>query len=301
MKKKSPPSPGSASQSAKSKKIALVYRVNTPKAAACAKELAASLKKKNHEVVTAPEQDVVDGTSVMKPKDADGIDLIVVLGGDGTYLRAVHMFEGRNIPVLGFNMGSLGFLTVHPAEKVEAMVEKTLKGQMTFEPRTMIQATVFRGKKKRGVFHALNDIVLERGSHSQLINARILLDDRKVAEVKADGFVIATPTGSTAYNLAAGGPILEPQVRAFAITPVAPHALTTRPLIVPIEAEITLRLVEGKVQAGHFIVDGQKQLDLSNEDHVVLKKSSFDHLAVREKGFNDFHLLREKLKFGDRA
>lgn len=299
MKKKSPPSPGKASSP--SKKIALVYRVNTPKAAACAKDLAAALKKKNHEVMTAPEQDAVDGTSLMKAKDADGIDLIVVLGGDGTYLRAVHMFEGHGIPVLGFNMGSLGFLTVHPAEKVEAMVEKTLNGKMGVEPRTMIQATVFRGKKKRGVFHALNDIVLERGSHSQLINARILLDDRKVAEVKADGFVIATPTGSTAYNLAAGGPILEPQVRAFAITPVAPHALTTRPLIVPDEAEITLQLVEGKVQAGYFIVDGQKQLDLSNEDHIVLKKSSFDHLAVREKGFNDFHLLREKLKFGDRA
>lgn len=275
------------------KRIALVYRINTDQASRRAKELATSLKKKKYQVlVTGEDQEKADG---------DDVDLIVVLGGDGTYLRAVHMFEGRRIPVLGFNMGSLGFLTVHPAAKIESLIEKTLKGKMTFEPRAMIQAEIHRGSKRRGIFHALNDIVVERGSHSQLINARLVLDGRNVAELKADGFIVATPTGSTAYNLAAGGPILDGKCKAFAVTPVAPHALTTRPLIIPDDSEMELHLVKGRDQKAHFIVDGQKVLDLTDEDEVLLKRSSYDHMAVRESGFNDFHLLRDKLKFGDRA
>lgn len=285
-----------------SKSVAIVYRLSTPSAVEYARALTASLKKGGHKVFTAPEQALVSGTKPMrKRKDFDGIDFIIVLGGDGTYLRAVHLLEGRQVPILAFNIGSLGFLTVHPASKIEKLVERTLKGKMHLQPRTMIQAMVYSGKKLRGEFHALNDIVLERGSYSHLINAAIELGGKKVAEVKADAFIVASPTGSTAYNLAAGGPVLDPTVRAFTLTPVAPHALTTRPLVVPDDIEIELTLISGRDQKAHFIVDGQERLEISCDDHVVIKKSSYDHWVVREKNFNYFSLLKEKLKFGDRA
>lgn len=282
--------------------IAIVYRARTDVAVKKARELAAWLKKQNHIVWTAPDQKRIAGTDLMKQsRQMDKVDLVVVLGGDGTYLRAVRLLEGRQIPILGFNMGSLGFLTVHPIAEVQKIVARTLAGEMTTSPRTMIEATVKRGKKTLGRFKALNDIVLERGSYSHLINSAIFLGSRKVSEVKADGFIVASPTGSTAYNLAAGGPILDPSVQAFAITPVAAHALTSRPLIVPDDIEITLHLVPGRGQKSHFIVDGQKVLEVGDSDEIIIKKSRDLHLIIRDKGFNDFQILKEKLKFGDRA
>lgn len=284
------------------KSVAIVYRSSTDKAIAAAKDLAKWLKAKGYKVHTAPAQEEIPGAPLISDDHTfDSVNLVAVLGGDGTYLRAVRLLEGRQIPLIGFNMGSLGFLTVHPAAKAKQLIEKTLKGQMDLRTRTMIHTQVRRGGKVRGEYHALNDVVLERGSYSHLINAAIFLGSHKVSEVKADGFIVSSPTGSTAYNLAAGGPILDPATRAFAITPVAPHALTTRPLIVPDDVEIVFRLVPGRDQKGHFIVDGQKQLEISNEDEIVLKKSEYDHLVVREPEFNYFALLKEKLKFGDRA
>lgn len=284
------------------KTVAIVYRIHTEKAVQCAEELAKWLKSKNHRVLTAPAQKKIAGTTLMTSTESFAqAQLVIVLGGDGTYLRAVRLLEGRQIPILGFNMGSLGFLTVHPHQRMRELVDKTLRGKMVLRPRTMIHATIHRGTKVRGDFHALNDVVLERGSYSQLINAEILVDGQRVSEVKADGFIVSSPTGSTAYNLAAGGPILDPSVRAFTVTPVAPHALTTRPLVFPDDVEIQFRLVAGRDQGCYFVVDGQKQMELSTEDEVRLKKSDFDHLVVREPNFNHFALLKEKLKFGDRA
>lgn len=287
---------------AASKKVALVYRSSTTEAAQSAADLTKWLISRGHTALTAPAQKEIAGASLMKSsQDFAGVDLIVVLGGDGTYLRAVRLMEGQRVPILGFNMGSLGFLTVHPAKRAQELVEKTLTGEMTMQPRSMIHAVVRRGSRVLAEFHALNDVVLERGSYPHLINVGILLQDHLVSEVKADGFIVASPTGSTAYNLAAGGPILDPCVKAFAITPVAPHALTTRPLIVPDDQQITFRFVPGRDQKTHFVIDGQKQLELVSEDEVILRRSSYDHLVVREKSFNYFTLLREKLKFGERA
>lgn len=284
------------------KAVAIVYRLSTDSAVRHARDLAKWLKSMGYRSFTGPEQEKIVGTQAMKSaKDYDQIDLVVVLGGDGTYLRAVRSLEGRQIPILAFNIGSLGFLTVNPAKKIRPLVQKTLSGKMLMQPRTMIHALVTNGTRVRGEFHALNDIVLERGSYPHLINASIQLANRKVFDLKADGFIISSPTGSTAYNLAAGGPILHPIVRAFAITPVAPHALTTRPLVVPDDIEIRFTLAEGSEQKGFFIVDGQKRLEIDSTDRVLIRKSNYDHWVVRESNFNYFHLLTEKLKFGDRA
>lgn len=280
--------------------IALVYRLETAQAVALSQKVAKYLTEKGYKVFTAPEQKVIPGTTAAKTKkQLDALELTIVLGGDGTYLRAVRLLEGRSVPVLGFNMGSLGFLTAHSAESTFEVIDEALKGKMELRPRSMIHAIVHRGSKKRAEFHALNDMVIERGSMSQLINTSIYSDKFLVSHVKADGFIIASPSGSTAYNLAAGGPLLHPESPVLVVTPVAPHSLTSRPLIFPDQGELSFKL-EGKTQKAHFIVDGQKQTEITAQDRVVISRSCYDHLMVRSPGHNFFHLLREKLKFGDR-
>ncbi|UOF01060.1 NAD(+)/NADH kinase [Bdellovibrio reynosensis] len=281
--------------------IALVYRLETAAAVSLSKKVADHLKERGFQIFTAPEQKLIPGTKSAKTKkQMDTMDLIIVLGGDGTYLRAVRLLEGRSVPILGFNMGSLGFLTAHNADTVFDIIEKTLLGKMILSPRTMIVAKILRKGRQRAEFHALNDVVIERGGMSQLINTAIYSEKFLVSEVKADGFIVASPSGSTAYNLAAGGPILHPESKVFVVTPVAPHSLTSRPLIFPDDRELSFRL-EGKTQTAHFIVDGQKMTEITADDEVILTRSHYDHWIVREQNHNYFHLLREKLKFGDRS
>ncbi len=284
----------------KTQSIGLVYRLQTPQAVSLAKKVADYLKDLGFTVVTAPEQPVVPGTKGIKtPKQLDDLGLVVVLGGDGTYLRAVRILAGRNVPILGFNMGSLGFLTAHQSDSVFATIDAALAGKMVLRPRSMIEAKILRKGKVRSEYHALNDVVIERGSMSQLINTAIYLEKFLVSEVKADGFIVASPSGSTAYNLAAGGPILDPESPVFVVTPVAPHSLTSRPLIFPDNKELSFKL-DGKTVKAHFIVDGQKVTELTADDEVVLTRSCYDHWMLRQPDHNFFHLLREKLKFGDR-
>lgn len=281
--------------------IALVYRIETDKAVVLAKEVAEYLKLKGHTIFTGPGQKLIPGTKSAKTqKQLDELDLVIVLGGDGTYLHAVRILEGRRVPVIGFNMGSLGFLTAHSADKTFEILDETLGGKMRICHRSMLYAQVSRKGKVRGQFHALNDVVIERGSLSQLINTSIFSDKFLVSEVKADGFIVASPSGSTAYNLAAGGPILHPESPVFVMTPVAPHSLTSRPLIIPDNSTLSFKL-DGKTVKAHFIVDGQIVTELSADDEVTLTKSSYDHLMVRQQDHNYFTLLREKLKFGDRS
>lgn len=281
--------------------IALVYRLETAKAVALAKKVADHLKENGYAVFTGPDQKLIPGTKAAKTKkQLDSLKLVIVLGGDGTYLRAVRILAGRNIPILGFNMGSLGFLTAHSSDNTFEVIEAALRGKMELRPRSMIVAQVLRKGRSRGEFHALNDMVIERGSMSQLINTSIYSDKFLVSEVKADGFIVASPSGSTAYNLAAGGPILHPESPVFVVTPVAPHSLTSRPLIVPDKSTLSFKL-DGKTAKAHFIVDGQKVTELSADDEVVVTRSPYDHWMVREPEHNYFTLLREKLKFGDRS
>jgi NAD+ kinase len=221
------------------------------------------------------------------------------MGGDGTYLRAVRLLAGQQIPILGIHMGSLGFLTGFKSEDAFKVIEQTLQNKMYFEKRSMIQAQVFKNGKLFKSFLALNDVVLERGSFSHLIYASILSQNKLVGDVKADGFIISTATGSTAYNLAAGGPILHPDVKAMVLTPIAPHSLTLRPLIFPDDSELKLKIL-GATQKARLVVDGQHQMEINSENEIIIQRSAFDHWVVRSAQHNDFQVLREKLKFGER-
>lgn len=283
------------------KNIALVYRLQTAEAVALAKKIAAWLKDKGYNVFTAPQQTVIAGTKPIKGKAAlNKIGLVIALGGDGTYLRAVRILEGRQIPIVGINMGSLGFLTGNRAEDAFKVLEETLENKMDLRPRSMIHVFVRRKGKIRCEYHALNDVVIERGQGSHLISTAIYSEKFLVSEVKADGFIIASPTGSTAYNLAAGGPILHPEAKVFVVTPVAPHSLTSRPLILPDDLQMSFKM-DARTSKAQLIVDGQNETEITPDDEVVITRSQYDHWVVRAPKHNYFHLLREKLKFGDRA
>lgn len=281
--------------------VGLMYREHTEKATQTANELAAWLKEKKYTVYTLPEQKLIRQTQMLKtPQSWKKLGLVVVLGGDGTYLRAASHINGRKIPVIGFNMGSLGFLTNFSADQLLPILEKTLHGEMELHPRILLEAHIYKNQKKIKSFLALNDIVIERGSFSHLINTAIYSEKFFVSQVKADGLIISTATGSTAYNLAAGGPLIYPESKAIALTPIAPHSLNSRPIIFPEDRSMSFKL-EGKVQRAHFIVDGQHKIEISSENEIVIKKSQHFHWVVRSPSHNFFHLLREKLKFGDRT
>lgn len=281
------------------RRVAIVYRIHTDKAVKAAQSVVSWLRKKEYEVFTAPEQKKLTGTQLMKSsREFQKMSLVVVLGGDGTYLRAVRLMQAYQVPILGFNMGTLGYLAHHSPDKLLETLDKALRSEMWLQSRSRLEVTVIRkGKKKGTSFTALNDVVLERGSNSQLIHVSISLDETPVHDVKADGFIIATPTGSTAYNLAAGGPILDPETQSFVITPIAPHSLTHRPLVVPDFKLIDLKMES--VQA-HLVVDGQKALDLRAGDELQVVKAEIDHQLVIAKNHNDYNLLKKKLLFGSR-
>ncbi len=282
------------------KKIAIVYRIHSPSAVRLAKKLSARLKAKRYKVFTAPEQKQIPGTTTLiSSNELKTMALVIVLGGDGTYLRAVRLLRGHSVPILGFNMGFLGFLTAHSVDDVFATVDQTLRNKMVLHSRARLQVFVHQKSRKRLSFAALNDVVIERGSFSQLISTALYFDGSLVNHIKADGLIISSPTGSTAYNLAAGGPILHPEVQAFVVTPVAPHSLSSRPLIFPDNKKLVLKLTQLDSVA-HLIVDGQKVIELSQEDEVHISRTTTDHLMIRTPDHNFFKLLKDKLKFGDR-
>lgn len=285
--------------------VVLVYRPETPKAISLAKTLTTWLQERKVKVFTGLEQKLIPGTKALQNKKAlQKMDLLIVLGGDGTYLRAVRMLEGMPIPILGVNLGSLGFLTPTRAEELFTSVEQTLDKKMILQPRSMMSISVKRGSQKAATYLALNDLVLERGSHSQLIDLSFYAGKSLVSEIKADGIIIATPTGSTAYNLSAGGPILHPSANSWVVTPIAPHALTTRPLIFPDDIELKFKLAARMQYGGqkaNLVVDGRKVGELGSDDELLIKRNPKDHLMVRHPSYDYFHVLREKLNFGDRS
>jgi NAD+ kinase len=285
-----------------SAQVALVYRLSTPSATSLAKALTSWLKARGYKVFTAPEQKVIPGTKLLKnSSELSKMGLIVVLGGDGTYLRAIRLLQGEPIPILGINLGSLGFLTPTRADEAFTAVEQTLQNKMELRPRSMLKVTIVKKKKKKTEFLALNDVVIERGSISQLINIEIKLDQQLVKEIKADGLIISSPTGSTAYNLAAGGPILHPEADVMVVTPISPHSLTSRPTIFPDDKELTFKLIEKlEKQFAHIVIDGQKVNELHFEDEIFITRSPVDHYLVKDPEHDYFNLLREKFKFGDR-
>ena len=281
----------------KIKRVAVVYRRATPAALATAKDLTHWLADRKVQVFSHPTQTLKGATKLKEPKS---LDLVIVLGGDGTYLEATRMLGGERVPILGFNMGGLGFLTNHRVPDLFDMVQLAINGELELKFRSMLRVQVKSGAKVKADFAALNDLVIERGPSSHLIHISMLVDRLPITAIKCDGLIIATPTGSTAYNLAAGGPILHPEVDALVVTPICPHSLTSRPQIVP-DAKPIQFAVLGQGNRAVLTIDGIKKATVGHNDEIWVARHSYDHVFLRKVGHNYFNVLKEKLKFGERA
>lgn len=229
-------------------------------------------------------------------------DLIVVLGGDGTLIgMAARIAQASvDVPILGVNFGSLGFLTEITLEELYESLEAVLDGTATVDRRMMLQARTHRG----GAIHAnrlvLNDVVITKGALSRIIELSVAMDGRAVMRVRADGLIVGTPTGSTAYNLAAGGPIVHPELDAVLLTPIAPHMLTNRPVIVPASSAISVRAVMDNLPEVFVTFDGQSGHPLEADDLIEIVRAQRTLQLVRAPRRTYFDTLRQKLKWGER-
>jgi len=226
-------------------------------------------------------------------------DFVVVLGGDGTLLSAARNVAAAGIPILGVNLGALGFLTEIKQEEISSALAEVDAGRYQLSLRSMIHCQVQRKGQCCASYDALNDIVVNQRAVARITEFELRVNGTFVANYKADGLIVATPTGSTAYSLASGGPILAPDVPGFVITPVASHALTNRPLVVQDTAVIELRVVVTREQA-YLTIDGQQGSPLEEGDVVVCKKSEFQVKLFKLPDRTFFEVLRTKLKWGER-
>jgi NAD+ kinase len=230
------------------------------------------------------------------PRD---VQLVIVLGGDGTLLSAARAIGGRDIPIFAVNFGGLGFLTAITVDEVYAQLEHALKGDLRIGRRRLLHCELWRGDQMVAGHDALNDAVLSKAEIARMIDLEVNVDDKLMCVYKADGLIVSTPTGSTAYSLSAGGPIVYPSVAAFCITPICPHTLTNRPVILPDESVIEV-INRGEDSSTYLTIDGQLGELLKMGDRVVCRRSQHSISLIRPPDKLFFDVLREKLKWGSR-
>jgi NAD+ kinase len=221
-------------------------------------------------------------------------DLVVVLGGDGTLLSVADCAARAGVPVMGVNLGRLGFLTEIPVSEVFMTLDAFLGGKADLiSRRWMLEVTT-----ANGVSHCLNDVVVTKGALARMIELTILIDGMDVATLKADGLIVSTPTGSTAYSLSAGGPIIHPQVPAVVLTPICPHSLTYRPMIIPSGSEVRVELLTGGEKV-YLTLDGQRGGILANNDPLVIRRAGLELQLVTSPRRSYYDLVKEKLSWAE--
>jgi len=257
----------------------------------------------SHGVELVAESDSIppDGPSIAIFEPADGADVFVALGGDGTLLRAARMSAGSGTPVLGLNLGQLGFLTAAGGDQLEASLDLVHTGEYELDDRFTLEARVVHGDgRPGGRFLALNDFVIHKGGVARVTRLALSVgaqaESDEIGSFSGDGVILSTPTGSTAYSLSAGGPIIVPDVACIAVTPIAPHSLGLRPLVIPAEARITVRPLE-RTDDLVLTVDGQFGVELDAGDEVVVARGEVSVHLVRFHGQTFFSTLRKKLNW----
>jgi NAD+ kinase len=237
--------------------------------------------------------------SVAREELAAQVDLMIVLGGDGTLLSAARALGTHKVPILAVNLGGLGFLTSVTLDELYPLLEQVVAGQHLTSERMMLDAQVLRSGQAAEPQCALNDAVVNKAALARMLDFDVHVDGNHVGRYRADGLVVATPTGSTAYSLAAGGPIIDPDLDAFVITPICPHMLTNRPLVIPDTARIDLDFTAAE-EPVFITLDGQIGFQLKPKDHVTITKSKNRVSLVRPPSKTYFQVLRSKLKWGER-
>lgn len=229
----------------------------------------------------------------------EGANLIVVLGGDGTLLSVARNLKGRDVPILGVNLGGLGFLTEISPEEFPEMLEKVTRGDYNISQRIMIDVTVRREGNKVFEFAVLNDAVITKDALARIIDIETYVNGEYLTTFKSDGLIFSTPTGSTGYSLAAGGPILYPSMKNIIVTPICPHMLTNRPIILPEKVSIKA-ILKSRDEKVVLTLDGQIGFPLEFGDEILIKESSHSVSLVKSSSKGYFEILRTKLKWGER-
>ncbi len=282
-------------------RIGIVVKPKKPEAVSLAKDLVEWLSKRNIQVYVDEQITPALPSSFTCPRSqiSNWADLLIVLGGDGTLLSAVRAMEGRTIPILGVNLGGLGFLTEITLDEVFPVLEGILSGCMELEKRMKLDATVLRGGEPVGQYSVLNDVVVT-SLLARIMDLRASVDGAYVTTYRGDGVIVSTPTGSTAYSLAAGGPIVYPTMDSILITPICPHTLTNRPLVIPEGAAVELTLVEENESDVRVTFDGQVGVALQTNDQVIITKSRQHVDFIKPPATDYFQILRTKFKWGER-
>ncbi|MER3422130.1 MAG: NAD(+) kinase [Nitrospiraceae bacterium] len=282
------------------KTIGILTKPKFPDVKHVLKNLVSWLREHQKEVVLDAKTAALIGesTSYQKPQVAAFADMLLVLGGDGTMLNAARLVEARGIPILGVNMGGLGFLTELTVEQLYPMLEKVFAQEFSLEDRLMLRARIDRHGEHVAHATVLNDVVISKGTLARMIEIQISIDGQFVTKLRGDGLIISTPTGSTAYSLSAGGPILNPSVQALILTPICPHTLTHRPLLVPSSVALEVVLT-GKDEGAMTTFDGQVGVAMVQGDTVSISASDHRTRLIRFPDRTYYDVLRWKLKWGD--
>lgn len=282
------------------KRIGIIVKTDKPQAVDVSRELLPWLKEKGFDpVIDEGLGGVLGITGCCKKSDIPfSSDMLLVLGGDGTLLAAARMAGISGIPVLGVNLGSLGFLTEITLKELYPALEEVLRGRYEIEERVMLSVRILRKGAEIGSFKVLNDVVVSRGSTARIIDLETKINGDYVTTYKADGLIVSTPTGSTAYSLSAGGPIIYPSLSVFALTPICPHTLTNRPVIISDDSIVTISLLSREDVL--LTTDGISGPAIHYGDTVEVRKAENTIKLIKSPYRSYYEVLRKKLRWGER-
>jgi NAD+ kinase len=283
-----------------SQSVGIIYKHHHDPARKEAEKLSAWFKNRSIRVISEEMDAKGPANGTFKESSAIPIDVnwVVVLGGDGTLLGAARRVGRYGVPMLGVNLGGLGFLTCIPLDRLYPVVETMIQDGLDVETRVMLETKVLRGSSEVIQFQVLNDVVINKSTLARIIDLDVTINDNFLTTFRADGLIISTPTGSTAYNLSAGGPILYPTSESFVLTPICPFTLTNRPIIVPDKAVIDIKLGKESEETVVLTFDGQVGFDLHHEDLVTIRKSDEKITLFKSPDHSYFEILRTKLMWG---
>lgn len=286
---------------AQAKTIALIGKYHAPGMAATLRELAGFLQHQGHQILleaeTAEQLDLDEFDWMSVVEIGHQADLAIVIGGDGTMLGLARQLAPYQVPLIGINQGRLGFITDVPRERMLTDLALMLNGRFVAEKRSLLQAIVIRDGNQIFSGVAFNDIVVSRGAGTGMVELKVVVDQHFMYNQRSDGLIVSTPTGSTAYALSAGGPILHPSLAGIAMVPIAPHALSNRPIVLPDSSEIMIEIVAGRDISLNF--DMQNFASLTHQDQIVIQRSPHTVTFLHPEGWNYYHTLREKLHWNE--
>jgi len=285
----------------KNKSVGILTKPKFPEVKRTLQDVVSWLRARSIDVVLDTTSAILLGEQggYQKTQLANNADVLLVLGGDGTMLNAARLAGERSIPILGVNMGGLGFLTEVRLENLYPSLERVFANDFVLDERLMLRTHIHRHGETVAKGEVLNDVVISKGTLARMIELKIAIQGRFVTNLRGDGLIVSSPTGSTAYSLSAGGPIIDPAVQSLILTPICPHTLTHRPLIVPGNAEIDVTLTS-KDDGAMATLDGQVGVAITQEETVVIQTSEHRTRLIRFPESNYYDVLREKLKWGDR-